>query len=1165
MHPLTPPDDGDYAQQQVASSTARLPPILHGHYHQSPMAEPTSMPVDDPFISAQHGLASKHQLYEIPPPPVSAPMDSESHSHQQRRHSSHMQNEFRRESEQLQVEPVHHHPTPAASGCVWDSAPHRIDWLDFTRNRSAHFIAEKTCEMICYLWFASSPVTRRPTPAPPSRDDDGIAGNGLGRMGGERSVMDGGDASMSYPSPNHSPSSPSRMANSGLGETSSLLSVPSHNSSSSKSLTASPTRSPPSTLQLVATPSFISFMQKLLETTQVSQSVIVLSLHYIYRLKERNHFTPAQRGSEFRIAVAGLMMANKFLDDNTYTNKTWSEVSGIELAEINRMEREFLLGVDFNLYVDKPTYESWLNLLKGLVQAKERDARNSRDIASRRRDARDSRKVPSARYHHHSTPRTTRNPQPQSAQYQPPAVSSPPQQRPAYSTNTSTSAGQIAESDAVSSYATPTRLPPLSRAVPSAYYYPYTSSNTQHPSTLSSATQSSYPVSQPHASHHGYSRARSTSPTAEFSASNGDVRMSDAPEATVTPSTYANAPVSHKRTAEAAFSPTSASFGAHLPSKRPTSMILTIPDSSFSSGMGGSAGATTGSSSGVISAASAYENSPLDTLSGFSSMTLEGSPQKRQQQQDQTQYHQPQPQPAHHHQPLVPSTLVAPYSYQVDSRKGGSQPQELYFYTLASSPMEPPMPTRSRASGRKSTTPMEVPIADADEAMDDDEDVVESTAEEWERSQRERDAHGERRRTRKARLMRWSTSSSSASSAAPFDNGSSGGYAYDYSKTWSAYRQHQQAQQQQPSAPTTSYTSNTASAPAHQGYQYSQAQDTTAANSSGAAIPSLVHPVPRPFISVVQSAHTSPSSGVVYVPRTGEVGYANGYLSQQHQQPPPSAYQSSAPEATKTFESHQYAPPTHQQSQPQPSKAYEYPPMREQPQRQSVHHYRSQSRGHSQPWYTQNQGGSVSYHPSPVQEKRDYVEYNRTPHRYAGEPPVSYVAPPHVSGHAAVNLPHFHDNVWSKPPVVLAQRECEQQQVDRPSYGGVVEVEVIPVSRSRSRSVSCGSETASEDGEDVIPSAPFANAGPAGVAVPFGSEYARYQGHHQELYQPQVHQSSSLAYSTVPQHQQYHHSGPQRGHVQPAAGNAYTYVYAQHPTSKYGDEQQWSTRGRGEY
>ena len=81
-------------------------------------------------------------------------------------------------------------------------------------------------------------------------------------------------------------------------------------------------------------------MQKLLETTQVPQSVMVLSLHYIHRLKERNLFTPAQSGSEFQIAVAGLMMTNKFLDEynlwlyqkkkrdysllfsNTFTNKT---------------------------------------------------------------------------------------------------------------------------------------------------------------------------------------------------------------------------------------------------------------------------------------------------------------------------------------------------------------------------------------------------------------------------------------------------------------------------------------------------------------------------------------------------------------------------------------------------------------------------------------------------------------------------------------------------------------------------------------------------------------------------------------------------------------------------------------------------------------------------
>lgn len=37
------------------------------------------------------------------------------------------------------------------------------------------------------------------------------------------------------------------------------------------------------------------------------------------------------------------------------------------------MEREFLTGIDFRLSVDKLTYDSWLQLLKGLVLAKERE------------------------------------------------------------------------------------------------------------------------------------------------------------------------------------------------------------------------------------------------------------------------------------------------------------------------------------------------------------------------------------------------------------------------------------------------------------------------------------------------------------------------------------------------------------------------------------------------------------------------------------------------------------------------------------------------------------------------------------------------------------------------------------------------------------------------
>ena len=152
-------------------------------------------------------------------------------------------------------------PPPTTAAPSSSSHPsYPIDWLDFTRTRSAHFIAEKTCEMICYLWFSSPPAD-----AVGSEDDDAMMKKGAGKE----------EVSLTSP----------------VKSTFSSSNVPAKRPFSSTS--------PPSSLQLRTTPIFVSFMQKLLETTQVSQSVIVLSLHFIYHLKERNRFTPAQKGSEF--------------------------------------------------------------------------------------------------------------------------------------------------------------------------------------------------------------------------------------------------------------------------------------------------------------------------------------------------------------------------------------------------------------------------------------------------------------------------------------------------------------------------------------------------------------------------------------------------------------------------------------------------------------------------------------------------------------------------------------------------------------------------------------------------------------------------------------------------------------------------------------------------
>lgn len=47
------------------------------------------------------------------------------------------------------------------------------------------------------------------------------------------------------------------------------------------------------------------------------------------------------------------------LDDNTYTNKTWAEVSGISVAEIHVMEVEFLSNMRYSLLASKEEWAEW--------------------------------------------------------------------------------------------------------------------------------------------------------------------------------------------------------------------------------------------------------------------------------------------------------------------------------------------------------------------------------------------------------------------------------------------------------------------------------------------------------------------------------------------------------------------------------------------------------------------------------------------------------------------------------------------------------------------------------------------------------------------------------------------------------------------------------------
>ncbi|KAK4186660.1 hypothetical protein QBC35DRAFT_386687 [Podospora australis] len=113
----------------------------------------------------------------------------------------------------------------------------------------------------------------------------------------------------------------------------------------------------------VASTNFKKWVSQVVSTTQITQNVVFLALLYIYRLKMTNPTVRGRLGSEYRLLTIAMMLGNKFLDDNTYTNKTWADVSGIGVSEIHVMEVEFLSNMRYTLLVSAKQWSAWLDKL----------------------------------------------------------------------------------------------------------------------------------------------------------------------------------------------------------------------------------------------------------------------------------------------------------------------------------------------------------------------------------------------------------------------------------------------------------------------------------------------------------------------------------------------------------------------------------------------------------------------------------------------------------------------------------------------------------------------------------------------------------------------------------------------------------------------------------
>jgi len=101
------------------------------------------------------------------------------------------------------------------------------------------------------------------------------------------------------------------------------------------------------------------YVNRIVFNSYCSEECFVLALIYIERLIRRNQGFFVDKYNVHRLILTSVMIAEKYLDDESFDNAYYSRVGGLSLKKMNELEREFLFMINFNLHVENELFTAW--------------------------------------------------------------------------------------------------------------------------------------------------------------------------------------------------------------------------------------------------------------------------------------------------------------------------------------------------------------------------------------------------------------------------------------------------------------------------------------------------------------------------------------------------------------------------------------------------------------------------------------------------------------------------------------------------------------------------------------------------------------------------------------------------------------------------------------
>ena len=104
------------------------------------------------------------------------------------------------------------------------------------------------------------------------------------------------------------------------------------------------------------------YIHRILKYTKIEVTTLTLALIYIDRLCKKNKMIVTEYNSH-RLLFGASLIAIKYNEDKFYSNVYYAKIGGLDITQLNTLELEFAMGINFDLFVDNKTFEKYESIL----------------------------------------------------------------------------------------------------------------------------------------------------------------------------------------------------------------------------------------------------------------------------------------------------------------------------------------------------------------------------------------------------------------------------------------------------------------------------------------------------------------------------------------------------------------------------------------------------------------------------------------------------------------------------------------------------------------------------------------------------------------------------------------------------------------------------------